>query len=54
MWSKWADETDQNEHTYTRDYTEITSDTNKNNDKSQVTYQQSQSPKKEDKSSTLH
>lgn len=48
--SNFADGTDQNDHTYTRDYTETTSDTNKNNDKSQVTYQQSQSTKKEDKS----
>lgn len=51
--SNIADGTDQNEHTYTRDYTETTSDTNKNSDKSQVTYQQSQSTKKEDKSEPI-
>ena len=51
--SNRADGTDQNEHTYTRDYTETTSDTNKNSDKSQVTYQQSQSTKKEDKSESI-
>lgn len=51
--SNCADGTDQNEHTYTRDYTETTSDTNNNNDKSQVTYQQSQSTKKEDKSESI-
>ena len=51
--SNRADGTDQNEHTYTRDYTETTSDTNKNSDKSQVTYQQSQSTKKEDKSEPI-
>ena len=51
--SNRADGTDQNDHTYTRDYTETTSDTNKNSDKSQVTYQQSQSTKKEDKSEPI-
>ena len=51
--SNRVDGTDQNEHTYTRDYTETTSDTNKNSDKSQVTYQQSQSTKKEDKSESI-
>lgn len=53
IYSNRADGTDQNEHTYTRDYTETTSDTNKNSDKSQVTYQQSQSTKKEDKSEPI-
>ena len=53
IYSNRADGTDQNEHTYTRYYTETTSDTNKNSDKSQVTYQQSQSPKKEDKSESI-
>ena len=53
IYSNRADGTDQNEHTYTRDYTETTSDTNKNSDKSQVTYQQSQSTKKEDKSESI-
>lgn len=51
--SNCADGTDQNDHTYTRYYTETTSDTNKNSDKSQVTYQQSQSTKKEDKSESI-
>lgn len=51
--SNCTDGTDQNEHTYTRYYTETTSDTNKNSDKSQVTYQQSQSTKKEDKSESI-
>ncbi|RVU69796.1 hypothetical protein EJK17_11175, partial [Lactobacillus xujianguonis] len=51
--SNRADRTDQNDHTYTRDYTETTSDTNKNNDKSQMTYQQSRSTKKEDKSESI-
>lgn len=53
IYSNRADGTDQNEHTYTRDYAETTSDTNKNSDKSQVTYQQSQSTKKEDKSEPI-
>lgn len=51
--SNCTDGTDQNDHTYTRYYTETTSDTNKNSDKSQVTYQQSQSTKKEDKSESI-
>ena len=53
MCSNCADGTDQNDHTYTRYYTETTSDTNKNSDKSQVTYQQSQSTKKEDESESI-
>lgn len=51
--SKRYDGMDQNDPTYTRDYTETTSDTTKNSDKSQVTYQQSQSTKKEDKSESI-
>lgn len=51
--SKRYDGMYQNDPTYTRDYTETTSDTNKNSDKSQVTYQQSQSTKKEDKSESI-
>ena len=51
--SNRADGADQNDHTYTRYYTDTTSETNNNRDKSQVTYQQPQPSKKKEKSESI-